>query len=251
MLDYALTRHFIETNPARMLKPKDFAATAGKPRDRVLSMTELRQLWLALEQSASEAPYENAPALSFITISAIKFLILTGARRGEVAAMRWSELDLEKKIWVLPSDRTKNRQVHTIYLSRLAIKILALLQPISGNSQFVFDTGRYSEDGHIHQDTLTGVISRLLGTVKGSKKKIFEVAPLAGLKPFSIHDLRRSAATAWGEHLKIEPHVVERMLNHQPVNKLIATYQRAIYAEEQKRAWTDWGTLVETQIVSI
>jgi len=251
MLDYALTRHFIETNPARMLRPKDFAATAGKPRDRVLSTAELRQLWLALEQSTSETLSENTPALSFITTSAIKFLILTGARRSEVAAMRWSELELEKKIWVLPSDRTKNRQMHTIYLSQLAIKILALLQPISGNSQFVFDTGRYSEDGHIHQDTLTGVIGRLLGTVKGSKKKIFEVAPLAGLKPFSIHDLRRSAATAWGEHLKVEPHVIERMLNHQPVNKLIATYQRAIYAEEQKRAWFDWGTFIESQIVNI
>jgi len=51
-----------------------------------------------------------------------------------------------------------------------------------------------------------------------------------------------------GEHLKTSPHVIERMLNHQPLNKLIATYQRAVYADEQKAAWLAWGKMVERQI---
>ena len=102
--------------------------------------------------------------------------------------------------------------------------------------------------GHIHADTLTGVIGRLRGTVTGSKKKITDSAPLADMKPFSIHDLRRSAATAWGEYLKTEPHVIEKMLNHQPLNKLVATYQRAVYADEQKSAWSGWGKLIEHQL---
>ena len=59
-----------------------------------------------------------------------------------------------------------------------------------------------------------------------------------------------SAATAWAEHLKVSPHVIERMLNHQPLNKLVATYQRAIYAEEQKAAWIAWGEFIEHQIVN-
>jgi hypothetical protein len=44
MLDYGLTRHFIELNPARLLKQKDFAASANRPRDHALSLVELRQL---------------------------------------------------------------------------------------------------------------------------------------------------------------------------------------------------------------
>lgn len=48
MMDYALTRHLINQNPARLLKPKDFAATASRPRDRVLSLLELRKVWQAL-----------------------------------------------------------------------------------------------------------------------------------------------------------------------------------------------------------
>ena len=66
-----------------------------------------------------------------------------------------------------------------------------------------------------------------------------------------IHDLRRSAATAWGEYLKTEPHVIERMLNHQPLNKLVAIYQRAVYADEQKSTWSDWGKLIEHQLAQV
>ncbi|HEX4045106.1 MAG TPA: site-specific integrase, partial [Gammaproteobacteria bacterium] len=48
--------------------------------------------------------------------------------------------------------------------------------------------------------------------------------------------------------LKVKPHVIEQMLNHQPLNKLIAIYQRATYAEEQKTAWLAWSEMVEHQI---
>jgi integrase len=251
MMDYGLTRHLIDQNPARLLKPKDFAATASRSRDRVLSLVELRKLWLALEQaSAVEKGELNISEMSAITVSAIKLLILIGARRGEVAGMRWDEINFAEDIWFLPSTRTKNRQAHTIYLSSLSLEILQDLKPLSGHSQFVFDTGRYANGGHIHEDSLTGVVARLRGRTKGIRKKMITDAPLVDITAFTIHDLRRTAATAWGEYLKTEPHVIERMLNHQPSNKLIATYQRAIYAEEQKKAWLSWGNLIEHQIAN-
>ena len=247
MMDYALTRHLIDQNPARLLKPKDFAATASRPRDRVLSLPELRRLWLALDQATSATQSsEQISAMSIVTSSAMKLLILTGARRGEVAAMRWDEINLDGGIWLLPSERTKNRQAHTVYLPHLAVEIIKLLLPISGNSTFVFDTGHHRDGGHIHADTLTGVIARLRGKATGVKKKLSSDAPL---QSFSVHDLRRTAATAWGEYLKTEPHVIERMLNHQPLNKLVATYQRAVYADEQRTAWLKWGELLEHQVV--
>lgn len=91
---------------------------------------------------------------------------------------------------------------------------------------------------------------QLRGVAKGAKKKIVRHAPLIDMKPFSVHDLRRSAATAWGEYLKTEPHVIERMLNHQPLNKLVATYQRAGYVEEQHATWLAWGQMVDHQIAN-
>jgi len=87
-----------------------------------------------------------------------------------------------------------------------------------------------------------------LAKLQGSKgTKTF--MPLADLKPFTVHDLRRSAATAWGEHLKTAPHVIEKMLNHQPQNKLVATYQHASYQDEQKSAWVKWGVFVEEHLL--
>jgi len=239
MLDYALTRHLIEQNPARMLKPKDFSATANRPRDRILILVELRQLWLALDQgSLIQEGLAGSVTIAQTTTIAIKLLILTGARRGEVAGMRWSELDFDSGVWLLPSSRTKNRQAHTIYLSELAINLIKNLWQLTGNTPFVFNTGRGTKQQHICQDSLNRAIDRL----RKKDNDLFQ------LNPFTIHDLRRSAATAWGEYLKTDPHIIERMLNHQPLNKLIATYQRAIYSEEQKIAWLAWGRMVDSQV---
>tara|TARA_R110000868_G_scaffold73459_3_gene213014 strand:- start:1956 stop:3293 length:1338 start_codon:yes stop_codon:yes gene_type:complete len=250
MLDYGLTRHLIEQNPARLLKPKDFAASANRPRDRVLTLAELRKLWKALDMAIKPRDgIAKSSILSPITANAIKLLILTGARRGEMTAMRWDELDFDNGKWILPSTRTKNRQKHTIYLSALALKILNELKPLTGTSQFVFDTDSNLR-GHIHTDSLNKALWRLKKCDNKEKAKE-NPPPLSDMKPFTIHDLRRSAATCWGEYLKTDPHVIERMLNHQPINKLIATYQHAVYADEQKAAWLRWGRLVERKVAQV
>ncbi len=160
MLDCGLTRHSIETNPARMLKPKDFAASATRSRDRALSLSELRTLWIALDQATEERKgIAKTSTLSIITATAIKILILTGARRGEVAGLRWDELNLEAGTWTLPSNRTKNRKQHVTYLGKFALALIETLKPLTSNMPFIFDTGRGI--GHIHTDSLTTAINRL------------------------------------------------------------------------------------------
>lgn len=248
MLDYGLTRHLVNENPARLLKPKDFAASPNRPRDRALSLEELRMLWKALDETMqSRDGIAKTSILSRVTVNAIKLLIVTGVRRGEICAMRWDELDLDAGKWVLPSSKTKNRQAHTVYLSKLAIKLIKELKPLTETSPFVFNTDKNNAEGYMHTDSLNKALWRLRKTDDKEKVK-GTPPPLADMKPFTIHDLRRSAATCWGEHLKVSPHVIERMLNHQPLNKLIATYQRAVYADEQKAAWLAWGEMVERHI---
>lgn len=245
MLDYALAHQLIEQNPARVLKPKDFSASASRLRKRFLTLLELRKLWICLDESMNP-----------ITATAIKLLILTGARRGEVAAVRWNEIDFTAGTWIIPAEKTKNGQEHTIYLSRLAKKLLQDMQKNNINSDFIFDTGLNSR-GHIHTDALTRAIRRLMIKDKTNKKTQKEnqsldspEPPLRDMELFTTHDLRRSAATGWGMHLKTLPHVIELMLNHKPVNKLVERYQRAPYSDEQKEAWLKWGELVEHQIAN-
>lgn len=183
MLDYGLTRHYIEQNPARMLKPKDFAASANRPRERVLPIEELRQLWTELDRTVFlKTKKEFKPAVNPVVSTAIKLLILTGARRSEVSGMRWDELDLENGLWKLPSTRTKNKKAHLIYLSPFVVQLINDLKPLTGQSDFVLDTGT----GSIHKDSLTGAIRRLL-TVPAyhREKKKAGVAPLSEMRPFS------------------------------------------------------------------
>jgi integrase len=256
MLDYAVNRHLVDQNPARLLKPKDFAASAGRPRDRALALAELRQVWAALDRAL-----DKGGRLSPLTVAALKLLMLTGARREEVARMEWAELDLSSAVWTLPKGRTKNRRGHTVNLSALAVEVLQSVSPLTGAGPYVFGTSCQREESTeqyrpIHPDTLSRTIYRLRGEEgkpaararSAESPEQRESAPLADLSPFTVHDLRRSAATAWGEHLKVPPHVIERMLNHQPANKLVATYQRAVHADEQSAAWVAWGALVERQI---
>ncbi len=248
MLDYGLTRHLVEQNPARLLKPKDFAASPNRPRDRALALEELRMLWKALDETMQPRDgVAKTSTLSRITVNAIKLLIITGVRRGEICAMRWDEIDFDAGKWVLPASKTKNRQSHTVYLSDLAIELITDLKPQKDTSPFVFNTDTSNPDGYIHTDSLNKALWRLRKSDDKEKAKE-TLPPLADMKPFTIHDLRRSAATCWGEHLKTSPHVIERMLNHQPLNKLVATYQRAVYADEQKEAWLAWGKMVVKRI---
>lgn len=135
-----------------------------------LSLQELRMLWQALDEaSAVQDGLSTQCTMSVITATAIKLLILTGARRGEVAGMRWDEIDFDTATWTLPSERTKNRRGHTIYLSALAIDLLKNLIPLSGQSTFIFDTGRKGRsslifprfNGHIAK--LLVVLQKILG----------------------------------------------------------------------------------------
>ncbi len=246
MLDYGLTRHYIDQNPSRMLKPKDFSASPNRSRDRVLTLEELQKLWKVLDRTILiKKGKETKLAMNPVLSGAIKLLILTGARRGEVAGMQWEELSVDREEWVLPSTRTKNKNKHVIFLHPLSLKILSELRLLTGGSKFVFNTG----SGSIHRDYITNAINKLLAVSPNAKeKKKATSAPLSDVKPFTVHDIRRSCSTAWAEHLKVQPHIIERMLNHQPLNKLVAVYQRATYSEEQKAAWRAWGDLVEKQI---
>ena len=81
-------------------------------------------------------------------------------------------------------------------------------------------------------------------------RKRDERAPLAKMEAFSAHDLRRTFATGLGEYCAVQPHVIERMLNHQPEDVLIATYQRSQYAAEQQAAWQAWGSLIASQVMA-
>ena len=106
LFSWAIAEGIVDTNPVVGTRKAVFE----KPRDRVLTNEELKLVWQHSDQG------------DFGMI--VRLLILTGQRREEVAAMRWSEIDLNARQWSIGSERTKNGQNHTIYLSNAATTIL-------------------------------------------------------------------------------------------------------------------------------
>lgn len=228
LFDYGVSRHHIDVNVARHLKPKDFDLKPAISRNRVLSFDEIVLFWNQL--NTLENTHDG-----IIRSSLCKLLILTGARRGEMAKMCWEDVDLEKGIWTIPAECTKNNQRHTIYLGKTSIEILLRIKDLQNSSEYVFVCrGMFKS---IHPDSLTTRIGEF-------RKK----PELACMKHFTIHDLRRTAATHWAEDIKVLPHIIEKMLNHQPQNKLIAVYQRAEYSEEQRKVWLTWDNMIRKLI---
>src|SRR5262249_48114226 len=150
-------------------------------RERVHSDAELREIWRA------------ADLLGYPFGSVVKLLLLTGARREEVAGMRWSELAADFSLWTLPAERVKNQNRHEIPLSAPARALWAELPRIS---EFVFPT--------------TGA-ARVSGSAR-AKRRLDQAIP-PPLAPWVLHDLRRSLASGMAA-LGVQLPVVEKILNH-------------------------------------
>jgi integrase len=202
----------VETNPVvGTNKPAE-----NGPRDRVLADEELTAIWRAVPQ---DADYGNV----------IKLLILTGCRRVEIGGLRWSEIDIDKRIIKLPGERTKNGRAHEIPLSDLACSILQG-QPRRDGREYVF-----GDFGH-------GFTSWWIGKSMLDEK-------LAGLKPFVVHDVRRSVATGMA-NLGVQPHVIECVLNHVSGSRagVAGVYNRSPYEREVRVALDLWGEHVRALI---
>jgi hypothetical protein len=108
MFSWALEEHLITINPIADLKP----LYAEKSRNRWLSDPEIRAFWWACD----EIGYPYGPIC--------QILLLTACRRNEVARMpSRGELNMEKRLWTLPSARTKTDQTHLVYLADLVMQI--------------------------------------------------------------------------------------------------------------------------------
>jgi integrase len=136
-------------------------------RQRFLSVAELGRLGQAL----AEHPYK-------ISANAIRMLLLTGARRGEVLAMEWSQVETEPGIWIKPAALTKQKKLHRVPLSPGARQLLADMQKYRKPDEVYVFPGRGPGE-HLAE----------------IKKSWVAVCKAAGVGSARIHDLRHSYAS--------------------------------------------------------
>lgn len=201
VLAYAEDRTWISDNPARRVK-----LPASNARERYLSGAELERLGEALEKAEADGAHPHGTNI-------IRLLALTGARRGEIEALRWQDVDLERGFVLLPDTKTGRAAWP---LSRPALELLEGLEREAG-SEWVFPATRGK------------------GHYKGLNKIWPEVRELAGLEGVRLHDLRHSFASIGASGGTGLP-IVGKLLGH----KQSATTQRyAHVADSPLRAAAD------------
>jgi len=205
---------------ARDLVPANCCMGVGRApeasRKRKLTEAELKAVWRA------------AGALNGHFGPIVQLLILTGQRRGEVAGMRWSEINLDDRLWSLSERRTKNKCEHTVPLSDAAIEIIRRLPRL--NDLVFSNNGRRPVSG--------------FATMKDGLDKT------TGVTDWTLHDIRRTVASGM-QRLGIRLEVTEKVLNHRSGSfaGIVGVYQQDDYSVEKRQALDAWARLV-TAIVT-
>jgi integrase len=205
MFGWAMSEGLTDANPTVATNLR-----AETPRDRVLTNDEIYAIWRALQSD----DYSDI----------IRMLLLTGQRRGEVGDLRWDEIDLDRASATLPAGRTKNNRPHEVPLSA---PVLDILRARHHHRDFVF--GTYGAGG-------------FNGWAKARQRLDATIAPGAILQAWTVHDLRRTAATGMAD-IGVEPPVVEAVLNHQSGARrgVAGTYNRSRYAPQKRQALDMWA----------
>ena len=209
LFQYAVDTEIRPDNPFAGVRNRDRA----KPRDRVLSIAELRAIWAA----ATAMPY---PWAQFYQL-----LLLTGDRRGEWAAARWDWLDEAWSQLEIPAEHYKTGRSHIVPLGPTARRIVAgLPAPVAGPYLLSSDGGMTP-----------------IGGFSNAKKAIDDLAERyfgGPMQPWVTHDLRRSMATHM-ERLGVAPHVIEACLGH-ALKGVAGTYRRYNFLREKLAALQVW-----------
>lgn len=166
------------------------------------------------------------------TAIAMRLLLLTFVRPGELRAAEWSEFDLDAARWVIPAERMKLREKHIVPLSTQAVALLRELHALSGTQRWLFPNQRRPKDAPMSATTLNRALERMGFNGPNTID-------------FSAHGFRATASTLLNEGAQFRKDVIERQLAHSERNKSRKSYNFAEYLPERAQMMQTWADLVE------
>jgi integrase len=222
LFNWAIDQDYgLEVSPCDRIRPKALIGER-KPRQHVLNDAELAGFWRATEC----IPYPFGPLF--------RLLILTGARRNEIAQARWAEINPKQKTLTVPPERFKSDAAHLIPLNSEAMALVEKLPR--------FNRGDYLFSTTFGERPVTGFakakerLDRLMTEELGGK-----------FTPFRIHDLRRTMRTRLAS-LRVPDTIAEMVIGHGRKG-LQRVYDQHQYEAEMREALTQWAARLR-EIVS-
>jgi integrase len=182
---------------------------AERKRERILDDDELRTLWPILSEAGTFG-------------ALVKLLLLSGQRREKVAAMRWADISIDG-VWTIPSEDREKGNARALALPEMVVDIIRAQPRIVGN-EYVF-------------------AGRTDGPFNGFSKAKAAVDERAGITPWVLHDLRRTARSLMSR-AGVRPDIAERVLGH-VIAGVEGVYDRHQYFEEKREALARLAGLLE------
>ncbi len=217
LFNFAVSRDILDTSPCAAIQ----MPAKKKQRSRVLSEDEIKRFLNYLDQS-------DVPRYCQL---ALKLILITGQRRGEVLGAEWVEVNIKEGWWTQPGTKTKNGLVHRVPLTKWAIEILNELREEQGgdnHSAYLFPSPRTGT--HLDARGITRILRKTQNELNFDSS-------------FTPHDLRRTAASQMTS-MGIPRLTVGKILNHAE-SGVTAVYDRHSYDREKKEALVKWGKKIE------
>jgi integrase len=200
----------VKANPCLQMSPPGGRKTS---RERALSESEVKAFWEKLHDAGI------TPSLKL----ALRFILVTAQRKGEVAGARWDEIDEDARVWTISAERSKNGLAHRVPLSDLAVRLLDNARELAGKSAFVFPSA-------------IGTRPIAAGALN---KAVHRTRERFGILAFTPHDLRRTAATQMAS-MGIPRLTIGKVLNHVEEG-VTSVYDRYAYDAEKRQALEAWA----------
>lgn len=213
---WLMANDYAENSPASRLK----APSQETQRDRVLKDEEIVWFW------------NGCGSLGWPFGPIFKLLLLTAQRRGEIAGLRWDDIDHTKQKLTLPAERTKSNRLNEVPLTAFMLDLISQLPRDSGSLVFS-TTGVTAVSGYSKAKARLEALMR-------------DQADETVIPHWTLHDLRRTVTSRLVEN-QVSETVADRLLNHKtgPLGGVHAVYNRYGYWEEKQQAMQIWSDFIQ------
>ncbi|WP_282062133.1 tyrosine-type recombinase/integrase [Roseobacter litoralis] len=231
LMDFATDRDIIPANPLAGLKPSAIRVKGKRDplkavaRGRVLDSDEIKSFWENSEKSG----------LHKITALALKLVLVTGQRPGEVAGMHQEEIN--GRLWNIPASRRgKTDTPHTVYLTDTALQIIADAKVEIERLQ---DRRKVLASGYVFEASPGKSIGN--AALSRAVERAHEALGAKLTEPWgrwTPHDLRRTMRTGLSA-CKVRPDIAELTIGHTK-RGIVAVYDQHAFDDERRIALEAW-----------
>jgi integrase len=181
-------------------------------------------------------PYSDVPAFiallrerQGVAALALEFLILTAARSGEVLGAKWSEIDIDRRIWTVPRNRMKTAVEHRAPLSSRAMTIIEQMAKVR-TSAYVFAGDR---EGRPLSSMALGMVLRQMQVL------------------VTVHGFRSAFRDWCGEVTSFPREVAEAALAHVVGDATERAYRRGDALEKRRKLMEAWASYCEPKACNV